>query len=412
MRNSQWDFKEANTKETTHGFHSYPAMLVPQIAAELISEYGKRANILFDPFCGTGTTLVEANLKNINAIGTDLNPLARLISKTKTTKIPIQNIELFINDFYNYLFPFRFDYTAKESVVAPKFSNINFWFTKSSISELAIVKNYIDHITDDHVKDFFQVAFSQTIRECSLTRKNEFKLYRMSKEQLKRFKPDIFKTFENTLAKNRMGLISLLASATTDARSDIYDFDTSKGIPTELIPPRSVDLIITSPPYGDSKTTVAYGQYSRLSNQWLGYFDSNKLDNELMGGKKALTIERSTSDALNYSIARLKNIDDDRCKDVISFYHDYHNSISNCANVIKRKGFVCYVVSNRCVKGITLKTDQITRDFFEEVGFNHINTFERKISNKRMPRKNSPTGITGETKTLMNKEYIVVMQKK
>jgi DNA modification methylase len=93
MQEANWDFIEANTKQTSHGFHSYPAMLVPQIATELLSEYGKKTSLLFDPFCGTGTTLVEANLKGINAIGTDLNPLARLISKTKTTHIEIQALD-------------------------------------------------------------------------------------------------------------------------------------------------------------------------------------------------------------------------------------------------------------------------------------------------------------------------------
>jgi DNA modification methylase len=42
----------------------------------------------------------------------------------------------------------------------------------------------------------------------------------------------------------------------------------------------SVDLIVTSPPYGDSKTTVAYGQFSRLANQWLGIRNANKIDSE------------------------------------------------------------------------------------------------------------------------------------
>ena len=69
-------------------------------------------------------------------------------------------------------------------------------------------------------------------------------------------------------------------------------------------------------------------------------------------------------------------------------------------------------MSNRCVRGVTLKTDRITREFFEENGLNHIGTFDRKISSKRMPRKNSPAGIVGKTKTLMNKEYIIVMQKR
>lgn len=412
MQEVNWDFIEVNTKQTSHGFHSYPAMLVPQIATGLISEYGKKTSLLFDPFCGTGTTLVEANLKGINAIGTDLNPLARLISKTKTTNIEIQSLDLFIKDFYDYLFEFRFGFVKKDSVVAPKFTNINFWFSKPVISDLAVIKNYIDKLKDEAVKDFFKVAFSQAIRDCSWTRKNEFKLYKMDKEKLKTFKPDVFSSFEVTLARNRNGLEEFIKQKKNQATTQVHDFNTVNEIPREIIAPNSVGLVLTSPPYGDSQTTVAYGQYSRLTNQWLGDETSNQLDSALMGGKKADEVEKSISNTLNRSISRINKLDNKRCRDVVSFYKDYRNSINNVAKVVKRKGFACYVVSNRCVKGVTLKTDQITQDFFEQVGFKHIETIERKISNKRMPRKNSPVGVEGETKTLMNKEYIVVMQKK
>lgn len=411
MQKINWDFVQADTKQVSHCFHSYPAMLVPQIATELLSEYGKKATLLFDPFCGTGTTLVEANLKGIKAVGTDLNPLARLISKTKTTEIKTQTLDLYIKDFYDYLFNFRFGFSKKDSVVVPKFKNINFWFTKSSITDLAILKSYIDKIKDDSIKDFFKVAFSQTIRDCSLTRKNEFKLYKMDKEKLKTFKPDVFSSFEAVLARNRNGLIEFSTKNTLKSGTEIYDFNTVKSIPSEVLPNQSVSIVITSPPYGDSQSTVAYGQYSRLTNQWLGDDDGN-LDSKLMGGKKVSEDKKFVSPTLNRSIDNIKKVDKSRSKDVTAFYDDYQNSIINISKVVKRKGFVCYIVSNRCVRGVTLKTNQITRDFFEQVGFDHVNTIERKISNKRMPRKNSPTGVAGETKTLMNKEYIVVMRKR
>jgi site-specific DNA-methyltransferase (cytosine-N4-specific) len=411
MLSENWDFIDANTKQTSHGFHSYPAMLVPQIAAELISEFGKKTSLLFDPFCGTGTTLVEANLKGINAIGTDLNPLARLISKTKTTNIEIQSLDLFIKDFYDYLFQFRFGFFRKESVVAPKFSNINFWFAKNVITDLSVIKNYIENIKDQTVQDFFKVAFSQTIRDCSWTRKNEFKLYRMDKQKLKTFKPDVFSLFEMTLSRNRIGLIEFAKEKRTNAFSEVHDFNTVNEIPKKILAAHSVGLVVTSPPYGDSRTTVAYGLFSRLTNQWLGHEEAYNLDSVLMGGKKSKEIKKFSSEILNNSISTIKSLDESRCRDVVSFYNDYLNSINNVAKIVKRKGFACYIVSNRCVKGVTLETNQITEDFFAQAGFKHIDTIERKISNKRMPRKNSPVGIAGETKTLMNKEYIVVMQK-
>lgn len=84
---NSWNFKEANTKEYTHCYHIYPAMMIPQVARTLIKDFrpSGKCELLFDPYMGSGTSLVEASLANMNSVGTDLNPLARLISKVKTT---------------------------------------------------------------------------------------------------------------------------------------------------------------------------------------------------------------------------------------------------------------------------------------------------------------------------------------
>ena len=79
----EWDFRGSNTKEYTHCFHIYPAIMIPQIARKLIELYGQNASLLFDPYCGTGTSLVEGRLAGLNVVGTDLNPTARFISKSK-----------------------------------------------------------------------------------------------------------------------------------------------------------------------------------------------------------------------------------------------------------------------------------------------------------------------------------------
>jgi hypothetical protein len=386
-------------------------MMIPQVAKKLIEEYAQGDNLLFDPYCGTGTSLVEANVAGINAIGTDLNPLAQLLAKTKTTLIKQQNLDLVLKDFNDFLFQYRFGFTKRDSVIIPQFPNIDFWFSKSVKNDLAIIKSYIDGIEDESIKNFFEVAFSQTIRDCSWTRKNEFKLYKMDNEKIKTFRPDTFTNFERVLANNRKGLLDLIEKKNNNSAAAVYGFDSVHEIPPTVLPEKSVDIVLASPPYGDSQTTVAYGQFSRLTNEWLGIKDPQKLDSNLMGGKRPGKIEKFTSKALNSQISNIQEIDPKRAMDVYSFYKDYENSILNVAKTIRRKGFACYVVSNRCVRGVTLKTDKITKDFFEQAGFQHVNTFERKISSKRMPRKNSPVGVTGTTTTLMNKEYIVIMKK-
>jgi len=408
-----WDFKLHNTQYLTHGFHTYPAKMIPQIADKLLNEFGKNAKVLFDPYCGTGTSLVEGKIRNIDSIGFDLNPLALLIAKTKTTHIEEKTLKLYLENFHKYIFDVFYEKGKRDDILLPAYQNIEFWFSKRVQKDLAHLKNYINnYIDNDNVKDFFNVAFSQTIRECSWTRNDEFKLYRMTEEKMKLFKPDVFSVFEGLLSRNYFSLLEFNSTIKNNASIQTYLHNSCLNIPKRIIRPESVDIVLTSPPYGDSSTTVAYGQFSSLANQWIFEIDTPRsLDKELMGGKRAKNRTMFRSDILNSQVEEISQIDPKRALDVVSFYRDYQKSINNISTTIKSKGYACYVVSNRTVRGVNLQTNDITIDFFKLNGFNHIETFERKISNKRLPKHNSPNGKLGNKTGLMNKEYILIMQK-
>ncbi len=408
-RDTSWDFVQANTKTYTHCFHNYPAMMIPQVAEKLISEFGKNASLLFDPYCGTGTSLVEANLKGINAIGTDLNPLARLVALAKTTVLNIQVLDLYLKEFADFIFSLIFGQN-KPNIVIPSFKNIDYWFDKSIQQKLATIKYFIEKIEDNKIKNFFLVAFSETVRDCSWTRNGEFKLYRMSEKQRQKFNPDVFSIMINKLSRNKKGLVEYIeAVKNKNIFTKIYDFNTVFEV--KYIPKETVDLVITSPPYGDSRTTVAYGQFSRLSNQWIGVDEASQIDKKLMGGNTKKKIKKFGINIVDDIIAEISKLDEKRAKEVYSFYDDYYKSIKNVASLIKKNGFVCYVVGNRKVKGITLPTDEITKSFFESNGFSHIETIIRSIPNKRMPKRNSPANQVGITDNTMNYEYVVIMEK-
>ena len=406
-----WDFKDSNTKELTHCFHAYPAMMIPQVARRLLEKYGSSAETLFDPYCGSGTSLVEANVKGINAIGTDLNPLARLIAKTKTTPIDIQTLDLYLKDFYDYSFKFQFYIQKSVSVVVPDFENIDFWFSEAAQKKLSLIKNYIDTIKNSKVKNFFLTAFSETVRESSYTKKGEFKLVRIPEEKRTKFNPDSFGIMLSKLSRNKAGLLEFIEKKQNGSAAKIFKFNTVDSVPKEIIPNESIDIVITSPPYGDSRTTVAYGQYSRLANQWMGIKNASKVDNLLMGGIRYNSRFKFNSQYLKETLEKIEEKDSKRMAEVESFFVDYKKSIDNVSKSVKKKGFICYVVGNRTVKGINIPMDLITKDFFEENGFRHIETIIRNIPNKRMPSQNSPSNIPGIKSSTMKNEFIVICEK-
>jgi tRNA G10 N-methylase Trm11 len=405
-----WDFRKANTKEFTHCFHPYPAMMIPQVARRILDIFGNKSNLLFDPYCGTGTSLVEAKLKGLNSIGTDINPLAILIATAKTTKIDIQVLDLFLHDFSNFTFSFNFNVKPNISAIIPEIKNIDFWFSNKVKNKLGLLLGYIENINDLAIKNFFKVAFSETVRESSFVKQGEFKLVR-TKNLKDKENIDVIGIMTAKLSRNKQGLIEFDKSIKNSSSTSIYNFNSVNPIPDTIIKPNSVDIVVTSPPYGDSRTTVAYGQYSRLANEWLGYKNANQIDNLSMGGAKRKHSHIFKSEILNDVINTIQIQDKERARDVISFYEDYEQSINNVSATIKRNGYACYVVGNRTVKGVNIPTDEITAQLFCENGFTHVETIFRNIPNKRMPSKNSPTNIVGETASTMKNEFIVICQK-
>ena len=88
-----WDFIGEDTDEYTHGLHLYPAKLNPHVARRLIEQYGSEASNVWDPFCGSGTTLVEGRIAGKNVYGNDINPTAIQISLAKTQDYDINDVE-------------------------------------------------------------------------------------------------------------------------------------------------------------------------------------------------------------------------------------------------------------------------------------------------------------------------------
>ena len=457
LPNNFWDFKNDDTHELTHGLHTYPAIMIYPISRNIISlvKEIRAIDTLLDPFSGSGTVLVEGQLSGIKRIyGNDLNPLAKFISEVKTR--PIDNEEMLltwqhlnfdieddylkyssvINSVNDYFTKNGIDLAGKEGwgenafnllseylngnnieLSIPNFKRIGYWFKPNVIIELQIIKNCITLIDNSTIRDFVFLAFSECVRLVSNRRNGEFKMYRMAPDKVREFNPNVKKEFYNILERNVEKMNDYSARLESVPNSTVKVFASDSRILPD-IDDESIDLVVTSPPYGDSRTTVAYGEFSRLSLQWIDLYETQNqdvmnIDKSLMGGKKfrngfefALISEK-----LKTSLEKIFNIDIERAGDVYSFYKDLDESIKTIAQKTKKDGYQFWVVGNRTVKGVNLKTDKIIAELGVSHGLKHIHTIERNISNKVMPNKNSPSNKKGKTETTMTKEYIVVLKK-
>lgn len=455
-----WDFKEDDTREYTHGIHSYPAMMVCPISRNIIKIMKGIMPIssLFDPFSGSGTVLVEGLLSGIpNVVGNDINPLALFLAKVKTTQLDISTLQSYANNlldsirnrYEQYILQidsvddvltnaYELDLTAKHGwgdnaphylteyceknnvdINIPSFKNIGYWFKPRVILLLQIIKDEINKIEDKNMRNFAFVAFSESIRLVSNRRNGEFKMFRMPPVKVAKFVPDVINEFSTILQRNIEKMNAFVeACSDTGTNSKVTIFQNNATV-LQDVPNESIDLVVTSPPYGDSRTTVAYGEYSRLSLQWLGIDNLSEkeimgIDKSLMGGAKFRNGFEYTipSQSLRESLFRIKDKDLERAGDVYSFYNDLKNSIKAVSKKTKIGGYHFWVVGNRTVKGELLKTDVIITEIADSYGLEHVYTIDRNIINKVMPSLNSPTNESGVKAETMTNEHIVVLRKR
>ena len=396
--NNDYDFKGENYSTHFPNLHKYPATMLPQIGIELFKELKIRKNRLLDPYCGTGSSVLAGIASGFSEFhGFDINPLAILIAKARYTKLNTKKLLNYRKDMECAV------YYEEEDILPPPVTNIDFWFSKRAVKDLSVIRNAIlEEVEDRKYQALFWLAFSETVRFVSYTRNSEFKLYRMSEEKRKLFHPDVFELYFKNLDKILNTYINTYLPLLKKQKFCFY----SRGF---IYKKDKYDAILTSPPYGDSRTTVAYGQFSTLSNEWIGFSDSRKVDSQLMGGKKVKTLY--DKGVLSSSIKKISKRDYKRALEVSSFYMDLEKSIREVSSAITNKGFSIYVVGNRTVKNVTLPTDQFIAEQFEKNGFRHILTYKRAISSKVMPAQNSPTNISGKRVNTMHEEYIIVCRK-
>jgi tRNA G10 N-methylase Trm11 len=422
-------FAGGDTRYLTHGLHPYPARMMPLVARWLIDKYALSSDdVVLDPYCGSGGVLVESRLKGRNSIGVDINPLACLIARAKSTPIEPKLLEKRANDL---LIDIEND-LGKVVVDVPSAPNLDYWFKESVSKDLALIRHYLLKIREKAIRAFLAVCFSITVREASNTRSREFKLYRIPEEELKKHNPNSFNIFKAHVNDAVKKMREFYERSNKEVYSYVLQGDTRKltSIDPSKLAEETATLVVTSPPYGDSRTTVAYGQFSRYSSLWIS-FDKNspfydlgiitkkfglspeeivmKVDNLSLGGQNAKETSPLKSKTLDDTISKIEKKDEKRAREVASYFVDSNECLKEIYKVLKKgKNHCCFVLGNRTVKRVQIPTDQILVELGREIGFKHVKTLHRRIPTKRIPWENAPENITGEKGKTMSEENIII----
>jgi len=420
----EWTFKKREKSLKAHKIHRYPAVFVPELAEKVIEAFSAEGDMVLDIFSGSGTTLLESMKLKRRSRGIEMNPLAVLMSKVKTTYIDeellIAGIEQWERDFLSQTYENN------------NITNKEFWFHEITNASVTDALGAIYAAEDDKVRDFLKICLSEIIREVSYCVHSGFKLHKDKKKVEKKLafdKQELLEKIKPVIKRNTQAILELKNMENKEFLPKIYLSDSRLKI--DDIGDGSVDLILTSPPYGDSRTTVAYGQFSTFSSELLNLtniYESTprQLDSDLLGGStKEIDIESQYASSLTIRniqelfLSRValaedkaqKKRSESRLKDILSFYTDLEVCIKNGSEYLKKDGFFVLVTASRIVHDTKLHTDNIISEIGANYGLKLKNIYYRDIHNKRMPSKVSATNIAGETTSTMTEESIIVLQK-
>jgi len=399
-----WGFRWADTKELTHGLHPYPARMVPQVARRLLGRYSKPGGLVLDPFCGSGTVLVEAVLLGRRAVGVDVNPLAVLLARVKSKPVEPGLVR---GSLRKLLAEVSADLGLLRSgrllAELPEFPNVRYWFKEGVGEELSVVMRRVQGLGEPRLRALALVCLSQCARRASnIYSAGDTFTKRLREEELQSHTPDVehfftqsvnkaitaMQAFYNASARGRFGVAQVLQG---DARS----------LP---LPDCSVDAVVTSPPYGEERSTVSYTRWSRVSAPWLGF------TTEMFRSASRASLGESPRqgwrlpETLRAALEPVAREDPLLARAASRFFADYFSSLGEMARVLVRGGRCCVVVGDRSLRRRRIPVGAITREMGEALGLGHIKSFKRRI-----PSKSIPWSVAkGET---IHGENIVIMRK-
>lgn len=397
------DIRTNNVTSFTHGFHKYPAKFIPQIPGWAISKYLCNANkkIIFDPFCGSGTTLVEGLLADHNVIGFDIDPLSVLISKAKTTKL---NKSLLLK-VYDWLTRQIQDDSIKGKFL-PECINIKHWFNDSTIEKLSKIRTFIDKITDEfsnsedikNIQVFFYIAFSSIIRRVSNADNESQKTY-VSHTNIKTPEEPLELFFRQTnLYLER--IIEFSEKLNTDLKSIICCEDSSKQL-TGVLSNCAIDLIVTSPPYikaidyiynqmaelfwiGDLFQLQTQDRQNKRKKKYIGSKHFHKKDYEYFSPYDNVTDITELDEKLRRIYSTDKKNGHKHSYLTHKYFTDMEKHFYRVSEILDNKKHYIMVIGDSSVSDIYFNTSEIIAKIAARNGFQLINRWGYKIKNRYM----------------------------
>jgi DNA modification methylase len=404
-----WSYSNLRPAQTLwgpHGYHRYPAKFIPQLVRKIIDENSQPGDMIGDPFLGSATTGVEALRSGRMFWGSDINPVALLISQAKCSPLEPKSLDISWQKLEYVLGKVptigRRTLTEEEKreiisidiAHASHDERMAYWFPKTYYYSLQMIFHHILEIQELRLRAFYLCAFSNILRNCSIWLSGSTKPQKDINKILGD-PPVVFaKQCRDMIKRNRIYWDditnnSIVSPNCFPERSSLHLADV-KELPLQT---GSLDLLVTSPPYA---TCYEYTELHQLTELWLNEYHMIGVDkwqkscigsrscsqrNSSSQEKKTTNSQIADSVLNSLDIMAVEKKSNGVARDARAlrrYFQDMYLTLKEFSRVVAPNKILALVIGNSYKRGLCIPTS----DAITEMAVLHRFALERKITRK------------------------------
>jgi hypothetical protein len=336
-----------------HSLHPYLGKFIPQLVDVFLHRYFKKGQCLYDPFAGSGTALVEANVFGADAIGCDISAFNCLLCEVKTDHYAHASLEMSLRG--------ALESARRQKPVSLRGASswLRKWYAKRALQELLAYREAISNL-DEPAASVGAVILSRAARSARQTthfdldfpRVPQMNPYWCHKHKRECSPVGEAQKFLSRYTSDTVRRLREFASIRSKRESTVIHADARS-----VVLPRSADGVITSPPYPG---LIDYHEQHRYAYELLGLVDYSTIEiGAARGGRGKQALARYTDDMVAVLLNTRKDLEPNaRIVIVVNDSRDLYPLI------LRESGIQ---LEQRVTRHVNRRTGRRAGEFFEDV---------------------------------------------